>query len=120
MTCHLQLLVTTATTTEWSLTNTISGPQRREGLLRETEVGSSCGALEGWGSQFPTLFSPSQQGRFFLVGDFPLGDEQCHLRGWDDAGKMKLFFPFLCAVLKFGVFCFFVFFKSCIFSPSQE
>ena len=107
VTCHLRLLVTTATTSEWSLMNTISGPQR--GLLSETEVGlgSSCGTPKGWGSRFLTLFSLSQQGRFFLVGDFPLGDKQCQPRGWDDAGKIKPFFPFFVCysqVLFFGGF----------------
>lgn len=59
--------------------NTISGPEKREGLPSETEAGSSCGTPKGWGS---TLFSLSQQEDSFLLGTFllkmsnpSLGDE---------------------------------------------
>lgn len=49
-------------------------------------------------SLFPTRRTP--------VGEFLLGDEQCQLRGGNDAGKMKLsFLSFLC-VLVSRLFCF--------------
>ena len=56
VTCHLGLLVTTATTPAWSLMNTMGGPQRSQGPLGETEVGS-----KGWGSWFLILFSLSSK-----------------------------------------------------------
>lgn len=36
----------------------------------------------------------------FLPGEFCLGSEQCQMRGWDDAGKMRLFLlPFFVRLL---------------------
>ena len=44
------------------------------------------------------LFFFSQEGKFILVGEFPLGPEQCWLGEWVDAARMKLFFlPFGCS-----------------------
>ena len=56
------------------------------------KAGSSCSDLKGWGSCLFTPLSLFSSGKLFLAGEVPHGDEQCWLGGWDDAGKMKLFF----------------------------
>ena len=63
----------------------------------EAKAVPSYSALKGWGSWSLVLLFLSQEGKFFLVGEFPLGSEECWLGEWVDAAKMKLFFlPFLC------------------------
>lgn len=52
----------------------------------ETEVGPLCSALKGWGRW--SLILPSKE-NFFELGSFPFRAEECQLRGWEDAGKMK-------------------------------
>lgn len=50
------------------------------------------------GSWWLVLLSLSQKQGLTLTGEFPLGAKQCSLEGWDDVGKMELFFlPILCS-----------------------
>lgn len=57
------------------------------------QMGAACSAPKGWGSRLLTFPSFSQWGELFLDGELPLGPKQGPLRGWDDAGKLKLFLP---------------------------
>lgn len=58
----------------------------------ETEVGPLCIAPKSWRCWLFNPFSLYLREKLFFAGEFPLGTEQCWPGGWDDVGKVKLFF----------------------------